>query len=55
MSETKGVILRAGLREQLEGRPDTSLEEICQLWETEHSMRMSTSTMSPAIHRLGWT
>ena len=55
MPETKGVVLRTGLREQLEARPDDSLEEICQLWETERGVRMSTSTMSRAINRLGWT
>jgi transposase len=55
MPKTKGVVLRTGLQEQLEARPDVSLEEICQLWETERGVRMSTSTMSRAIHRLGWT
>jgi transposase len=55
MARAKGVVLRAGRLEQLEAYPDASLEENRQLWETEHGMRMSTSTMSPAIHRLGWT
>ncbi len=55
MAGAKGVVLRAGLLERLEAYSDASLEENRQLWEPEHRMRMSTSTMSSAIHRLGWT
>ncbi len=51
----KGAALQAGLRSQLEAYPDATLAEHCELWESEHSMQVSTASMSRAIHRLGWT
>jgi transposase len=51
----KGAALQAGLVAQLQAHPDVSLETHCQLWESEHGMEVSTSTMSRLIQRLGWT
>jgi transposase len=51
----KGAALQVGLLAQLQAHPDSSLETHCQLWESEHGMRVSTSTMSRMILRLGWT
>ncbi len=51
----KGAALQAGLVAQLQAHPDVSLERHCQLWENEHGMRVSTSTMSRLIERVGWT
>jgi len=51
----KGAALQAGLLAQLQAHPDASLETHCQLWENEHGMRVSTSTMSRMIQRVGWT
>jgi transposase len=51
----KGAALQAGLVTQLQAQPDASLETHCQLWESEHGMRVSTSTMSRMILRVGWT
>src|ERR1700730_3021392 len=51
----KGAALQAGLVAQLQAHPDVSLETHCQLWESEHGMGVSTSTMSRLIQRLGWT
>jgi len=51
----KGAALQAGLLAQLEAHPDVSLERHCELWENEHGMRVSTSTMSRMIERVGWT
>lgn len=47
--------LEAGLVTQLTAHADASLEEHCRLWEEAHGMRVSTSTMSRAIRRVGWT
>ncbi len=47
--------LQAGLVAQLEAHPDAILETHCQLWEQAHGVRVSTSTMSRAIRRVGWT
>jgi transposase len=51
----KGAALQAGLVAQLEAHPDVSLETHCELWEKEHSMRGSSSTMSRMILRVAWT
>ena len=51
----KGGALQAGLVAQLEAHPAVRLETHCQLWESEHGMRVSTSTMSRMIERVGWT
>ena len=46
---------RQALWEQLEKNPDATLEEHRRLWERERAVRISVSTMSRAIRRLGWT
>jgi transposase len=51
----KGAALQAGLVAQLQAHPDASLETHCQLWENAHGMRVSTSTMSRMVERVGWT
>src|SRR5436305_1572260 len=51
----KGAALQAGLLAHLQAHPDASLETHCQLWEREHGMPVSTSTMSRMILRVGWT
>jgi transposase len=50
----KRVPLCEGLVAQLEAHPAT-LEMHCQCWEQATGVRVSTSTMSRAIRRLGWT
>jgi transposase len=47
--------LEAGLVAQLKAHSDATLEDHCRLWEQTHGMRVSTSTMSRAIRRVGWT
>jgi len=47
--------LEAGLVAQLKAHADVTLEDHCRLWEATSGMRVSTSTMSRAIRRLGWT
>ncbi len=47
--------LQAGLVAQLQAYPDVTLETHCQLWEQEHGLRVSTTTMGRAIRRVGWT
>jgi transposase len=47
--------LQAGLVAQLEVHTDATLETHCQLWEQTYGVRVSTSTMSHAIRRVGWT
>jgi transposase len=51
----KGAALQAGLVAQLQAHPDASLERHCELWENEQGMRVSTSTMSRLLERVGWT
>jgi transposase len=46
---------QAGLVAQLKAHPDATLEIHCQLWEQEHGLRVSTTTMGRAIRRVGWT
>src|SRR2546421_5714684 len=50
----KGAALQVGLVAQLQAHPDASVERHCQLWESEHGMWVSTSTMSRMIQRVGW-
>ncbi len=52
---SKGAALQVGLVAQLEAHPDVSLETHCQVWESEHGMCVSSSTMSRMIERVGWT
>lgn len=47
--------LQAGLVTQLQAYPDATLEMHCQMWEQEHGLRVSTTTMGRAIRRVGWT
>lgn len=47
--------LQTGLVAQLERHPDATLEMHCQLWEHEHGLGVSTTTMGRAIKRVGWT
>jgi transposase len=47
--------LLAGLVAQLQAYPDATLEMHCQMWEQEHGLRVSTTTMGRAIRRVGWT
>lgn len=46
--------LQVGLIAQLEAHTDATLETHCQLWEQIHGVRVSRSTMSRAIRRVGW-
>jgi transposase len=45
----------AGLRAQLEARPDATLAEHCDAWAATHGARPSEATMCRAITRLRWT
>lgn len=47
--------LQAGLLAQLQAHPDATLETPCQIWEQEHGLRVSPTTMGRAIRRVGWT
>ena len=51
----KGTPLQTGLVAQLESHPDATLEMHCQVWEQTSGVRVSTSMMSRAIRRVGWT
>ncbi len=46
---------RRALWEQLESNTDATLERHCELWEREQGVRVSVSTMSRAIRKLGWS
>ena len=43
------------LRAQLVEHPEAILTEHCVLWEAQSGVRVSISTMSQEIRRLGWT
>jgi transposase len=43
------------LRAQVTAHPAAYLDEHCVLWEAEWGVRISTSTMSRAIRKLGFT
>jgi transposase len=47
--------LQSGLVAQLQAYPDVTLGKHCQIWEQEHGLRVSTTTMGRAIRRVGWT
>jgi transposase len=47
--------LQAQLEAQLQAHDDVSLAEHCRLWEQSHGVRVSPTTMSRAIKRIGWT
>lgn len=46
--------LHLGIQALLEAHPEASQREYCQWWEAEHGMRVSRTSMSRAIHALGW-
>jgi transposase len=46
---------RRALWKQLEEHDDATLERHCLLWERKQGDKVSISTMSRAIRRLGWT
>lgn len=52
---SKSAPLQTGLVKQLEAYPDATLEMHCQFWEQTQGMRVSTSTVSRVIKRIGWT
>ena len=54
-SPRKFAPLQAGLAAQLEAHDDATLEVHCQLWQEQHGVRVSPSTMGRAIRRMGWT
>ena len=43
------------LWKQLEENDEATLERQCELWEKERKVKVSLSTMSRAVRRLGWT
>ncbi len=51
----KLTALQKGLQPQLEAHSDATLEEHCKLWEAQTGVKVSISTMSHAMQRLGWT
>ena len=46
---------RRALWKQLEENDETTLERHCELWEQERRVKVSVSTMSRAVRKLGWT
>jgi transposase len=46
---------RSALWTQLEIHNEATLEQHCELWEQKYGVKVSISTMSRAIRRLGWT
>ena len=46
---------RRALWKQLEENADATLEHHCELWEKKHKVKVSVSTMSRAVRKLGWT
>ena len=51
----KGPPLRAAIASRLAAFPDATLEDLCEWWDSESGVRVSTATMSRAIKRAGWT
>lgn len=52
---TPTIEQRRALWEQLESNSAATLERHCELWEREHRAKVSISTMSRAIRKLGWS
>jgi transposase len=50
----KKAALLMGVQALLEAHPEASQREYCQRWEAEYGMRVSRTSMSRAIHALGW-
>lgn len=48
-------LLQTELAAQLQAHDDLRLEDQCRVFEQAHGVHVSTSTMSEAIKRLGWT
>jgi len=46
---------KRALWRQLEENDGATLERHCELWEQEQKVKVSVSTMSRAVRRLGWT
>ena len=46
---------RRELWKQLEENGEATLERHCQMWEERGGARVSVSTMSRAVRKLGWT
>ena len=46
---------RRMLWKQLEENDEATLERHCELWEKKRKVRVSVSTMSRAVRKLGWT
>lgn len=46
---------RHALWKQLEENNDATLEHHCELWEMSWGVKVSVSTMSRAVRKLGWT
>jgi transposase len=46
---------RRALWSQLEENAEATLERHCELWERERGAKVSVSTMSRAVRKLGWT
>ena len=46
---------RRMLCKQLEENDEATLERHCELWEKKRKVRVSVSTMSRAVRKLGWT
>ncbi len=40
---------------QLEENAAATLERHCELWEKKHKLKVSVSTMSRAVRKLGWS
>ena len=51
----QNVEQRRALWKQLQEHNDATLEKHCHLWERKQGVRVSISTMSRVIRRLGWT
>ncbi|SRR5579884_4467071 len=52
---SKGALLRAHVSELIQERPDARLEDYCQMWESQHGIQVSASTMSRAIRQANYT
>jgi transposase len=50
----KKAVLLVGLPALLQAHPEASQRDYCQWWEEEYGMQVSSSSMSRAIHALGW-
>ena len=50
----KKAALVMGVPALLEAHPEASQRDYCQWWESEYGMQVSRTSMSRAIHALGW-